>query len=46
MYIFVVYARRVPTLLKLNSVGLYLLLIEQVIYVYCKCHILNNFNST
>ncbi len=32
----VIYTRRIPTLLKLNSIGLYLPLVQQVIYVYCK----------
>ena len=28
----------IPTLLKLNPVGLYFLLIQQGFYVYCQCH--------
>ena len=27
-------------LFKLNPVGLYLLLVQQVFYVYCQCHML------
>ena len=27
-------------LFKLNSVGFYLLLVQQVFYVYCQCHML------
>ena len=27
-------------LFKLNPVGLYLLLVQQVVYVYCQCHML------
>lgn len=35
-----IYAPRIPTFLKLNAVGFNLLLVEQVVYVYCKCHYL------
>ena len=31
-------ACRIPTLLELNPIGLYLLLVQQVLYVYCQCH--------
>ena len=30
-------------LFKLNPVGLYLLLVQQVFYVYCQCHMLLNY---
>ena len=34
-----IYASWVPTFLELNAVGFYLLLVKQVVYVYCECHI-------
>ena len=33
------YASWIPTFLELNAVGFYLLLVKQVVYVYCQCHI-------
>ena len=36
----VIYAPRIPTFLKLNAVGFNLLLVKQVVYVYCECHII------
>ena len=41
-----VYAYRIPTLLELNPIGLYLLFVQQVFYVYCQCHIIINVSST
>ena len=35
-----IYALRIPTFLKLNAVGFNLLLVKQVVYVYCECHII------
>ena len=35
-----IYAPRIPTFLKLNAVRLNLLLVKQVVYVYCECHII------
>ena len=32
-------------LFKLNPVGFYLLLVQQVFYVYCQCHILITFRT-
>ena len=34
----VIYAPWILTFLKLNAVGFNLLLVEQVVYVYCECH--------
>ena len=34
-----IYAPWIPTFLKLNAVGFNLLLVEQIVYVYCECHI-------
>ena len=34
----VIYAPRIPTFLKLNAVGFNLLLVEQIVYVYCECY--------
>lgn len=38
-----IYACRIPTFLKLNSVALYFQLVQQVLYVYCECHIIMKF---
>lgn len=29
----------IPTFLKLNAVGFYFLLVKQIVYIYCECHI-------
>ena len=36
----VIYASWVPTFLELNAVRFYFLLVKQVVYVYCKCHVI------
>ena len=35
----VIYASWVPTFLELNAVGFYFLLVKQVVFIYCECHI-------
>ena len=35
-----IYALRILTFLKLNAVRFNLLLVEQIVYVYCECHII------
>ena len=35
-----IYAPLIPTFLKLNAVRLNLLLVKQVVYVYCECYII------
>lgn len=34
-----IYAAWIPTFLELNAIGFYFLLVKQVVYVYCQCHI-------